>query len=1026
MPEEVMDSLWDADELDLSSDQRTLLPQVREWVFRTHADKTSQMGFRWTSKEDPSIARQIFIEFKLLKKASDALRILDCVRQSAREHGLGVLPSIPIAVSRRQPKNPIAVDLAENLRLYRELKRGLEHWLGLLSKKGTIPIECVVLSGILHGGLLSGDWVATLLRSLQSIERSDHEYSVEMRLPWRGQPDMEARRWYPDPLTAALLLRLDQNSVQVLREEGGAEIGDKQMLPQLWRRMRKALPENIRNDVKSLAQIIRIATVVAHLEMPAVLVSYATRKVVSHSLKPEVIDRLRRKRPSSLEIRNATPLRPMAHQMRLVFQDPKDESEPEWLRNLRRAFRESGTNRRGLANKLKQILPLVESSKRKPEGYVTGFAYALTKEGSRAKHKLQPNTIGAYVFTVARRLLGILKDPDLDSLSVDDLTSAYGRVLDDALDEGSGAGLRRNVARALREFHSYLHNHHDVPDVDDAEVFGLASGLASVDATVITEGEFRTAQNYIRNTSEFSWDRDLREIAALVLMLAYRCGMRRMEILGLDTNSFLDFDRPELLIRPSAYRKLKTKSSTRRMPLWCLLDANELRRLRVWVTHRRRENLLSSGGECFLFSLPNGSGDPVAEYVVIPVIHTALQKASGTQDGEVHLHHCRHSFCTRILLRLMLADLPSAPDLPPWVKREAGTVEDRKILRESLYGNQYPTRKHAFAAASLMGHSSPDISLEHYGHSLDILLRTYLQSSKIFRPAYKELVAASGKSRKPAARLLRQSPWTIAAQLAKKRERECRKPSEPPAEVLREAIRPGDFLTRLTDFLRRLECDGKNLTSLASACRFSDREAWAICRRAHWLRDRRSKYGAKGFVHRMEVRNGKRLYCPEKPAHASSDEVIRKLSAQLDSLPLEKHLLMFRAVSSYARNFRRNVPQAIFKDPENPRRAEQYIAFLESLGVKKKNQRFIVFDSDHCGDGQRSKWRNAWSKALKVESSKIEIGKLPSGKSKQSAKWIGIEPSFGWLKTQTAHDGMCRDEFRFVMLMHYLAPLGEQ
>ena len=76
----------------------------------------------------------------------------------------------------------------------------------------------------------------------------------------------------------------------------------------------------------------------------------------------------------------------------------------------------------------------------------------------------------------------------------------------------------------------------------------------------------------------------------------------------LRVSDFCDSERPELLVRPWALRKLKTKSATRKLPLYALLDLEELGWLRAWVDERSE----TAGPEECLFGITDADCDVVS------------------------------------------------------------------------------------------------------------------------------------------------------------------------------------------------------------------------------------------------------------------------------------------------------------------------------------------------------------------------------------------------------------------------------
>lgn len=68
------------------------------------------------------------------------------------------------------------------------------------------------------------------------------------------------------------------------------------------------------------------------------------------------------------------------------------------------------------------------------------------------------------------------------------------------------------------------------------------------------------------------------EMLALMFILVYRTGMRKKELLGLKYIDIegLDASKPSIMVRNNSYRGLKTASSNRRIPVFALLQPDEL------------------------------------------------------------------------------------------------------------------------------------------------------------------------------------------------------------------------------------------------------------------------------------------------------------------------------------------------------------------------------------------------------------------------------------------------------------------
>jgi integrase len=132
-------------------------------------------------------------------------------------------------------------------------------------------------------------------------------------------------------------------------------------------------------------------------------------------------------------------------------------------------------------------------------------------------------------------------------------------------------------------------------------------------------------------------------------------GGRKSEVLGLELED-VDFERRVIRFRPNAWRGLKTRTSTRTVPLWPQLEAV----LRPHVAARRAEVGRATGGLLFpTFSMErDGAGrkqKDAATESMITDMRCALKrvaKASKLDDDRMHLHAFRHTYCAARLQTL--------------------------------------------------------------------------------------------------------------------------------------------------------------------------------------------------------------------------------------------------------------------------------------------------------------------------------------------------------------------------------------
>jgi integrase len=186
--------------------------------------------------------------------------------------------------------------------------------------------------------------------------------------------------------------------------------------------------------------------------------------------------------------------------------------------------------------------------------------------------------------TISKRFVCRLGGEDPAGLEPEALAAAYDQVLEDSESSGESRGRRRQLREALKKWHFFLVTVHSMGKIHHTALFASADELVPVDASILTVDEYREILEHIRKHSPHKDHPELERTARILVVLGFRCGLRRMEALMLRVSDFCDSERPELLVRPWALRKLKTKNATRKLPLYALLDPEELGWVRAWVS----------------------------------------------------------------------------------------------------------------------------------------------------------------------------------------------------------------------------------------------------------------------------------------------------------------------------------------------------------------------------------------------------------------------------------------------------------
>ena len=580
----------------------------------------------------------------------------------------------------------------------------------------------------------------------------------------------------------------------------------------------------------------------------------------------------------------------------------------------------------------------------------------------------------------------------------DTLQAAYQQILEDA----SSDNQRQKLAGYLRSFHHYLVETHHVEKIDEGETFIYENDL-TVDANLILEDEYQKALIYLEKGQVVKGrpaDKRLRKLARLILILGYRCGLRRMEVLKLQLTDFNEHDPAELLVRPWEQRRLKTPNATRKMPLYALLDENELELLREWKVDRQKESKENRKRRPspFLFSIPSMEYDFLPEELVFPLIHEALRVATG--DPTLHFHHLRHSFASWITFALMrppdaplpqwLADLPKMHD---WISRSSE-------LHKALYGNEFLTRRHLFAVSRLLGHSGPEMSLAHYVHVADQLLALWLEKQMPrFKPAL--WIAASGLPMQTVYRRLeinssgeatsgfwglveRRGHEGLSKNAVKKKLITDTEPASPDRDPECQKEAAPSILNHLWLALYLHAEEGLSAKDLGPRFGFSEALVEQLIAVAEEVEKQRSN--KKTFRHHLEKdTRGNRIACPRKPREMEEWNVVDRFAAKLWNLLRTKPSLCGTVLNHYLKSPRSERNGLEFRK-EQKKVAKQYLYFLDELGVNQGELLNVRF-------AEKDDWEAFWGKALRLQGDDTVPAKPPAPEKARSND-IGIKVVF--------------------------------
>ena len=212
-----------------------------------------------------------------------------------------------------------------------------------------------------------------------------------------------------------------------------------------------------------------------------------------------------------------------------------------------------------------------------------------------------------------------------------------------------------------------------------------------------------------------------REMFALMFMLVYRTGMRKKELLGL---RYIDIEglnspSPSLVVRSNPYRDLKTAGSNRRIPIYALLQPDELE-----LFIRYTQSTVGLNPRSFIFTL-SSEKTPIDDHVPLQLLRRILQdipKKPGNKPEQT-FHAFRHTAVTNLSL-VLCGDTELVKALTDY------NEEDIKRIKYGVLGEHLNAQDRWYALSGIMGHLSPQRSFEYYNH-IAVLMATYALSYQL-------------------------------------------------------------------------------------------------------------------------------------------------------------------------------------------------------------------------------------------------------------------------------------------------------
>ena len=656
------------------------------------------------------------------------------LEKGRNEYGWEIpLPAIPTIIP-REP-NKFTPEMFTHLGLGRKLESLYLKNLTRIPASKTIRFGQILFSAIVFGGLGNRRWHRPLFDALETKNKDKESIWMDLEL-FLGDEEKTrlSRRWFIDPTTRGLLTRLQREYPDDLVKS------DRNLSPQVCvvRFLKAFAPVDLCRAIEATTYPQATNALLA-LNLPSFLSSYASGHVLSVSLPEGVWVRLltdkslriakkkrihaQRKERPSLSYENGAPVSPSR----------QEELLGEFLKKFP-GKRAPKSNNPILKKKLKQfhaehkheLPPLLVLLLEWGVDLLTAYDRKQFRPG-RKKYRLKSSTAYTYLTTIGRRLITVAGEFDLRNLDPDELVEVYLATKELC----PSAKSKRRCGQFLFQFHQFLVIRHKFPQIDFSEIAEHSlSGEATVSANLISFQEYERILMAL--APDYKKASRRRKMQYLMVVIGFRCGLRRTELLKLrliDTHFLAE---PTLLVRANRYAGLKSTRAKRLIPLSHLLSTEELQIFKDWRIQRFREDSFTVQRNSLLFC-DNGQNSQLLPDAIFSPINQAMHQVAG--DYTLQFRHLRHSFATWLFLRLQGNFSPEMRDHYEFLKHAAFNPEDCQILRKNLIGVGLTKKKSLYVVAQLCGHATPETTLLHYIHLCDFLLGVELWDSKI-QPVY--------------------------------------------------------------------------------------------------------------------------------------------------------------------------------------------------------------------------------------------------------------------------------------------------
>lgn len=685
------------------------------------------------------------------KRLDYLIKVLEIGKSS---HGWPIgIPPRPIFLPKAY--NFARPSLIQHIKIYRqEEKKFLDGMKSSIPADSDASLVQIIQSSIMYGGIHSQKWLGALLRGLknnlyQTGEMMwidlfiDPEITNDNKSQKQRNPS-EYRRWIADPATQILITRWLKDFPQERKKIGASSVHE------LWGKHSENLVSNEKAALPKLSNLLPAANAWLSLHAPPFLAAYAANQVQSTSLPDAQWLRLiTGQNYPTVSLAEKTKEKQPEESTAKKSLNSTDSQTPqsEYFKALRRIIKIGDRS-----TLVSQIQNFLNQTRGQSYSFIELLGQWAQQLLSRAEYEAEnrikvepekPSTVDTYLGTFGEKIIALGDDIDLRELEEDELTIFLVKLANVLLEsqkaknpQGDGINQRflYNIDR-LNQFLGYLESFHDLPSIRIA----IKEGKINAKRTDVVRANIVTEQEYFNVLKHLGWKEPHRtrqeKMTFVATILAYRAGLRVMEIAGLQVEDIQGSECLEVLIRVNEQRGIKSSAAERRIPLYILLPEEELLYIKQW--HQFRCTEIGTTLKSPLFTMNSFETVHCSENVIFAPLRQALKEI--TNDISVVPHTLRHSFATLLLLKISLRSDIDLGNVPiPGLKNFS--FEEQCRFKQALLGKTTSGRNILYAIASLLGHTETSTELKSYIHLCDWLMWHYLRHPSCCPPASVEAI----------------------------------------------------------------------------------------------------------------------------------------------------------------------------------------------------------------------------------------------------------------------------------------------